>query len=285
MVCRLCETEQRLIKAHIIPEGFFRVLRDGSGALEVHTNKRGAHPRRAPIGVYDRSILCRPCDNVFSPWDKHAQDVMLRDFSDETAIYHGPMKLGWTISKFDYRQLKLFFLSLLWRASVSTHDFYRRVSTGPFEQSLRKMIAAGEPGPPETFAVTLARFREPAYTAMLDPHADRYHGVNYFRFYLAGFVAYIKVDGRPPQGPLAHFTLRDDAPITVLLRSARDSKDAAVMRDIAVLRGGGSMAVNAAVELTVGYVYARRISPRALNRDDSSRMARPSSLAHCTEAA
>jgi hypothetical protein len=233
MVCRLCETEQRLIKAHIVPEGFFRVLRDASAVPEVYTNKPRAHPKRAPIGVYDKSILCRPCDNLFSPWDKHAQDVLLRDFSDKTAIYDGPVKRGWTISRFDYQPLKLFFLSLLWRASVSTHDFYRRVSTGPFEQELRKMIATAEPGAPEAFAVILARFDEPAYTGMLDPHLERYDGINYVRFYLAGFVAYIKVDRRPPPDPLSDFIVRDDAPITVLLRSARDSKDGAVMRDIA----------------------------------------------------
>ena len=233
MVCRLCEMERRLIKAHIIPEGFFRSIRDASGALEVHSNKLGAYPKRAPIGVYDKSILCRPCDNIFSPWDKHAQDVLLRDFSDEMAIYHGRTKIGWVISRFDYRLLKLFFLSLLWRASVSTQDFYRRVSIGPFEQELRMMIAAADPGAPDTFAVTLARFDEPAYTAMLDPHPDRYDSINYFRFYLAGFVAYIKVDQRPSAGPLADFILRANVPITVLLRSARESKDGIVMRQLA----------------------------------------------------
>src|SRR2546429_4214845 len=100
MTCRLCQTEQRLIKAHIIPAGFFRSLGDASETLEIHTNKPGVRPKRAPIGVYDKSILCRPCDNVFSPWEKHAQDVLLRDFSDETAIYHGPAKLGWIIDTF-----------------------------------------------------------------------------------------------------------------------------------------------------------------------------------------
>lgn len=233
-MCRFCETEQHLIGAHIVPEGFFRVLRDGSTVPELHTNTPGAHPKRAPIGVYDKSILCGPCDNRFALWDKHAQDVLLRDFSDETAIHNGPEKIGWTISEFDYRLLKLFFLSLLWRASVSTHAFYRRVSAGPFEQDLREMIAKTEPGAPDTFAVTLARFAEPAYTGMLDPHPDRYNGVNYVRFYLAGFVAYIKVDRRPPPDPLSDFIVRDDGPITVLLRSAKDSKDAAVMRDIAL---------------------------------------------------
>lgn len=233
-MCCLCQTEQRLIKAHVIPAGFFRSLGDVAETLEIHTNKPGAHPKRAPIGVYDKSILCRPCDNVFSPWEKHAQDVLLRDFSDTTAIYHGPAKLGWIVRTFDYRLLKLFFLSLLWRASVSTHDFYRRVSTGPFEQELRTMIVAGEPGPPDRFAVILGRFDAPSYSAMLDPHPDRYNGVNYVRFYLAGFVAYIKVDRRPPQDPLAAFILRPDVPIAVVLRSAREGKDGAVMRELAL---------------------------------------------------
>jgi hypothetical protein len=84
MVCRWCNTKQRLIKAHIIPEGFFRAVGHGPEPLEVLSNTPGARPKRAPIGVYDKSILCRPCDNTFSPWDKHAQDVLLRDFSDDT---------------------------------------------------------------------------------------------------------------------------------------------------------------------------------------------------------
>jgi hypothetical protein len=208
MVCRWCNTEQRLIRAHIIPEGFFRAVGQGPQPLEVLSNTPGARPKRAPIGVYDTNILCGPCDNIFSPWEQHAQEVLLRDFSDEAAVYHEGRKIAWTINKFDYRILKLFFMSLAWRASVSTHDFYQRVSVGPFEEDLHSMIAAAEPGTSEKFAVILARFDEPAYTAMLDPHPDRYDGINYLRFYLAGFVAYIKVDQRPPQDLLTDFIIQ-----------------------------------------------------------------------------
>jgi len=229
----LCQTEQPLIKAHVIPAGFFRSIEDPSETLELHTNTPGTYPKRAPIGVYDKSILCRACDNVFSPWEKHAQDVLLRNFSEEAATYHGHEKVAWVIDKFDYSQLKLFFVSLLWRASISTHAFYRRISTGPFESELRTMILAGAPGAPNTFAVSLARFEEPAYSAMLDPHRERYDGVNYCRFYLAGFVTYIKVDHRPPPDWLAPFSLSPEAPITVLRRDARTGKDAVVMRDLA----------------------------------------------------
>ena len=241
MVCRLCDTDRPLIKAHVVPEGFFRVFRDGSAVPELFTNKRGAHPKRSPSGVYDKSILCEKCDNAFSPWDKHAQEVLLHDFSDETAIYAGPRKIGWTITRFDYRSLKLFFLSLFWRASVSTHEFYRRISIGPFEAELRGMIVNADPGAADTFAVTLSRFDQRALRGMLDPHRERYDGVNYCRFYLGGFVAHIKVDRRPPPEFLSDFIIRDGVPIIVLLRIPRLSKDTAVMRDIArrrLERGG-----------------------------------------------
>ena len=110
-----------------------------------------------------------------------------------------------------------------------------------FEAELRAMIADANPGAAETFAVTLARFDHPAFRGMLDPHPERYDGVNYCRFYLAGFVAHIKVDRRPPPEFLSDFIIRDGVPIVVLLRSARGSKDTAVMRDIArwrLERGG-----------------------------------------------
>jgi hypothetical protein len=233
VLCRLCETEQRPIKAHVVPEGFFRALRDDSGVIEMRTNKPGVPPKRAPIGVYDTTILCGPCDNVFSPWDKHAQDVLLRDFSKNRVIYDGSAVIGWTIEEFDYKLLKLFFVSLLWRASVSTHEFYRRIDLKPFEQQMRDMILAGDPGAPETFAVTLARFDHPAYRGVFDPHRERFgDGINYVRFYLSGFVAHLKVDRRPPPDFLSGLVVRPGAPIRVPIRS-RHGKDAEAMRGIA----------------------------------------------------
>jgi hypothetical protein len=197
------------------------------------TNRRGTYPKKSPVGVYDKSILCKPCDNTFSPWDKHAQDVLIREFSDASTVRDEGRTIAWTIPRFDYGRLKLFFLSLLWRASISTHPFYERVVIGPFEQHLLAMLKAEDPGPPEAFAVTLAHFDDPTYTAMLDPHPERWFGVNYVRFYLAGFVAHIKVDRRPSPDLLSAFVIRDGVPIVVVRRDAHKGKDAMVMRDIA----------------------------------------------------
>jgi len=208
------------------------VLRDDSGVIEMRTSKPGIPPKRAPIGVYDTTILCGPCDNVFSPWDKHAQDVLLRDFDKNQVVRDGDETIGWIVEEFDYKSLKLFFVSLLWRASVSTHEFYQRIDLTPFEQRMREMILSSDPGDPETFGVTLARFDHLAYRGVFNPVRDRLDAVNYVRFYLAGFVAHIKVDRRAPPDFLAGLIIRPGVPIVVPVRS-RASKDAAGMREIA----------------------------------------------------
>lgn len=236
ILCRLCLTEQRPIDAHIIPAGFYRALRDDSGRpLELRSNIPGEPPSRAPIGAYDATILCAACDNRFSPWDQHAQDVMLRDFSESTAIGDDAGSvIGWTIPTFDYKLLKLFFVSLLWKASVSTHKFFGSIDPRPFNETMRGMILAEDPGDPETFSVALGRFADPRYRAILNPHPQRFTGdsTNFVWFYLGAFVACLKVDRRPTPDPFASLMMRPGSPIVVIHRS-RKGKDARVMLDIA----------------------------------------------------
>jgi hypothetical protein len=95
------------------------------------------------------------------------------------------------------------------------------------------MIATGYPGISEDFAITLAKFDEPQFVGMLDPHIERYDGVNYCRFYLTGFVAYVKVDHRPAPAAFRELVIRGDRPITLPVRSLHASKDGAVVKDIA----------------------------------------------------
>lgn len=231
--CRLCLKEKKFIKAHIIPEGFFRPLRSGSLAPEMHTNTPGSYPKRTQVGAYDSSILCLECDQKMAPWDGYAQEVLIHRFSEANEILLQGRTVARRIENFDYRRLKLFFISLLWRSSVSRHDFYKRISLGPFEDRLKTMILARDPGGSQDFAVILARFEDPEFTAMLDPHPEKFDSVSFCRFYLTGFVAYIKVDQRPAPTFLADFCLRENAPLIILARSLRNSPDGLVMREIA----------------------------------------------------
>jgi hypothetical protein len=195
------------------------------------------------VGVYDSSILCSECDQKMAPWDAYAQEVLIHRFAEASKIHLQGRIVARRIENFDYRRLKLFFISLLWRSSVSRHDFYKRISLGPFEGRLKTMILTGDPGGSQDFAVILARFEDPELTAMLDPHPEKFDSVSFCRFYLTGFVAYIKVDQRPVPTFLADVCLRENTPLIVLARSLRNSPDGLVIRElaesaIATKRGG-----------------------------------------------
>lgn len=55
--CRLCGRSRKLIKAHAIPEAFFRAARGGEPESPLLVSA-GDFPRRATIGIYGQGILC-----------------------------------------------------------------------------------------------------------------------------------------------------------------------------------------------------------------------------------
>lgn len=131
--CRLCLEKRKLIKAHIIPEGFIRPLRSEGLAPEMHSNSPGSYPKRMPVGIYDPLILCGDCDRKMGQWDDYAQELLLKRFSEASVIQLNQQTVYWRVEHYHHLKLKLFFVSLLWRASVSQQSFFKRISLGPFE--------------------------------------------------------------------------------------------------------------------------------------------------------
>jgi hypothetical protein len=201
---------------------------------EIHSNIEGEYPKRAPIGIYDTSILCEKCDKAIGVWDNYAQQLLLKDFGEDLAVYHGLKKVAYKIDAFDYEKFKLFFISLLWRASISSQYFYKRVILGTYESVLREMILRNNPGAPEDFPVVIAKFSDPKVTGMLDPHKDNFDGITFYRFYMTGFVIYIKVDKRKMPEFLEPLYIRKGQPIWIILRDLHKSKDVKIMKDIVI---------------------------------------------------
>ena len=65
--CKSCGQARKLVKAHAIPEAFFRELNNDGMAPIVITNRPGEFSKRAPIGIYDKTILCSDCESLFAP--------------------------------------------------------------------------------------------------------------------------------------------------------------------------------------------------------------------------
>jgi hypothetical protein len=147
--------------------------------------------------------------------------------------YHNN-KRYYIVDNFDYKKLKLFFISLLWRASVSTDPFFSRISLDRFENIVKQYISSNDPGNTEDFSIILAKFDHPLSKPILDPHADKYSGVNFFRFYLASYIAYIKVDDKPTPVPFSEFALSANKPLYIICKDFIKSKELDLMKKLII---------------------------------------------------
>nr|WP_314543443.1 hypothetical protein [uncultured Massilia sp.] len=179
----------------------------------------GNFPKKSPIGVYDRSMWCRECEKSYGGWDDIAIRV-LRTPLDAFAENNFNYELD--IGQEDLLALRLFFVSMLWRASTSTHHFYKRVSIGPHAKLAEKILRSNLFDDIEQFStiLTYSGFDE---KIIPEPVPVKHEGVNYFRFFLGRFIAEIKVDQRPTPNKLALTVLGDSQNLRIL-KAKRDMK-------------------------------------------------------------
>ena len=232
MVCRYCGHHSKLIKAHVIPEAFFRRLRAGKSPPILLTNKEDDYPKRSPIGVYDRNILCRACEPLFGDWDHYAQALLDIEPRGAVNVIERGQIAGYEVREYRYDLLKLFFISILWRASVSGQGFYSKVKLGHFEHIAKDFIERRDPGTAEDFSVTLAKFDHPLGKTILDPHPEKHEGINYYRFYLGGYIAYIKADKRNASGLHRDFMMKQGEPLKILKRDMGAGGELSLIHDM-----------------------------------------------------
>jgi hypothetical protein len=233
MNCKLCGKDKKLVRAHVIPKSLWKPLFDDEQPPQIHSIAPTADDKKSPGGVYDTGILCAQCESIFSPWDDYAQKILLAKPTEEQYVMKNGRKIAYIETAIDYPKLKLFFISLLWKAAVSNHYFFSRVNVGSFEPQLRRMILKGDPGEPDAFAVMIAKCGDRLGQIVLNPQPERWNEINYYRFYLAGYMAYIKVDRRHAPDFLNELALNPEKPLIISVRALRTSKDFKVMQNIA----------------------------------------------------
>ena len=212
--CRLCGKSARLIKAHILPKGFYSPIWDygdpGGPQSErvpiiVSLSEASTKPIQTQSGIWDMQILCSVCDSKsFGPLDKYATHFLIEN-SLLIPFAHDERRepILYVAESYDYRKLKLFYMSLLWRSAVTSHTFFKEVKLGPWEIRLRKALIAGEPGAQEFFSVVPFCYTGEFGKIMQNPIRQRIDGVNYVRFRYPGGGFVIKVDQRPGAPQLA----------------------------------------------------------------------------------
>jgi hypothetical protein len=234
MTCKLCRSSTDFGKSHIIPESFFREGGSvGETPLMLSSNAK-VYPKRRPIGVYDQTILCKSCETKFSDWDDYGKKFLLDEFEAFSQIKAHDKIVGYSTDVFDYEKLKLFFVSVLWRASISSQPFFEHVDLGSHEARLKEIIDSRTPPGPDDYACILYRFSGfPDPLPILMPLKTRSsYGLTYYRIYLGSYFLDIKVDRQPTPKQFSAGTIQRGEPLVIVAKDIKECREAEIFRKI-----------------------------------------------------
>jgi hypothetical protein len=216
MRCRFCDQDKpALAKAHIIPRSLFKVVRGKENySVEMRVSEEAVKEKFQQAGNYDNGILCENCEQKFSQYDAHGHSVFTKVFEDPT-IYRDPNQIecAYLLPNVDFRLLKLFVLSVLWRASVSSLDFFSNVDLGErHEATMKSLISNGSIEGGDDYQFFCCHQRDAQYKkVILPPWKRRMDGINYIQLYLPDIQIVVKVDQRELPEIFAPIVIKPEA--------------------------------------------------------------------------
>lgn len=130
--CKFCGQEKDLIGAHIIPRKFYlNYESEHYQSIDPFEGKS----KTQQAGAIDKNILCHECDgDIIGEFDKEGYRVLLEEAPKHLVYRDIYQKIYYLRSTdFDYCKLRKFFISVLWRASISQLNEFQSINIGPYE--------------------------------------------------------------------------------------------------------------------------------------------------------
>ena len=174
-------------------------------------------------GIWEK-LLCEQCEQKLSVWEGYASKALFGGEYTRSPRHGRLMK----ISGLDYKKLKLFQLSILWRAGVSSHELFSAVKLGPHQEFLRAMLFEGEPGPPNRYGCVMFGIEhngEALKGVLIPPKSTHIQGHKAFRFIFGGFLWVMLVSGHNTSSLIYECTLQTDGSTIIMIRQASEMKN------------------------------------------------------------
>jgi hypothetical protein len=200
--CRLCGATAQLRESHIIPKFLYR-----EAGIIGHQKKFDIpclnFPEHSLLNKQDgfkEHLFCNECETTrLSPLERYARQQFYGPGSPLKSV---PAK-GFFWSGLDYAQMKLFTVSILWRMSLSSHDFYHKVSLGDkHENRMRKMLIDKNPMEPWRYGCSIGFLMygdKPLGGVISQPQRHSVGDIRHlYRFMLAGFALFYRVASHRP---------------------------------------------------------------------------------------
>src|SRR5690554_986443 len=170
MKCKLCNQEKVLIKkSHIFSEFLHKELFDENHKLrkfEVREMMKVAPKISKPSsGSYESNLLCNDCDNVIlNRYENYVSRALMLNFKDvknPKCIKSQRNGINFIdVKNIAYKETKLFLLSLLWRAHISSLEEYKDVSLGPYGERIRRQLINGDPSTDDDIRISIFKFQK-----------------------------------------------------------------------------------------------------------------------------
>lgn len=221
MLCALCRKDAILCNSHIIPEFMYRAVYDEKHRFNALSVRPDEDSSIAQKGIRER-LFCGACEQLLGVHERYASQLLAGGSLPITWRRDGNLLF---LGGIDYKKFKLFQLSILWRAGVSTDPFFERVQLGPHEEHLRVMLLNQDPGdfdyyPCLMWGITLERGK----VAGLVIQPSRYRALErpMYQFVFGGFVWVFFVSSQPLSSKYSNFVLQENGSFVMQVRSAME---------------------------------------------------------------
>jgi hypothetical protein len=213
-VCKLTGASGRFVDAHLIPKALTRPAE--RGLPFVQSGQGGQRPVRRWSSWSDKGLVTQVGEDILTALDTWAipqlrkHQLVWSGWGPMQSLAAGHEKIpgtSWgvrTISGIDPTRLRLFFLSLLWRAAATDRpEFAEIVLPLEDQERLRQMLVEGSAGPIDFYPAHLIQLSTMGTVHNLAPlrgekvlpatESLQPKAIPIFRFYFDGLIAHIHV--------------------------------------------------------------------------------------------
>lgn len=139
--CRLCHTTTQLCESHIIPSSMFKLIRDP--AINNRFIELSCQSDQTIQDGPKEHLLCQKCEQKFCHYEKYFKEAIYLRRHGIQILQDRRLAI---VKNLKYRDVKLFFLSLLYRMSISSLQDFEHVNLKEKEEGIRQMLENESPG-------------------------------------------------------------------------------------------------------------------------------------------
>ena len=195
-VCRLLGTKGPFENSHIIPDAFMRRVSAAPFMQWDGQNK----PKKLFTGWYDKALLSREGEALIARYDDYIAKILLR----AGWTYRKRRPLGkpekledafvandvYCLSPVDTNLVRLFALSMLWRAAETNNEGFSNVTLrSVLRENLKQRILSGDAGHYMEFPVYFTLYDSKFELTKMA--ATKFDGHPFFRFFMDGVACYV----------------------------------------------------------------------------------------------